>query len=81
MHGLVQGVGFRISLARVARTRGAAGWVKNRVDGAVEAALEGDRDVVDGVVEWCRAGPRGARVDRVDIEDETVEGLTTFEIR
>ena len=81
VHGVVQGVGFRISLARVARTRGAAGWVRNRVDGAVEAVLEGDREVVDGIVEWCREGPRGARVDRVDVDDETVEGLAAFEIR
>lgn len=81
MHGLVQGVGFRISLARVARTRGAAGWVRNCVDGSVEVVLEGDRDVVDAVVEWCREGPRGARVDRVDVDDEIVEELTAFEIR
>ena len=81
MHGVVQGVGFRISLARVARTRGAAGWVRNRADGAVEAVLEGAWDVVDGVVAWCREGPRGARVDQVEVEEGTVEGLTTFEIR
>jgi acylphosphatase len=81
VRGVVQGVGFRISLARVARTRGAAGWVKNRMDGAVEAVLEGEPDVVAGVVDWCREGPRGALVDGVEVDDEVPEGLTSFEIR
>jgi len=81
VRGVVQGVGFRISLARVARTRGAAGWVKNRMDGAVEAVLEGEPEVVDGVVDWCREGPRGALVEGVEVDDEAPEGLTTFEIR
>jgi len=81
VRGVVQGVGFRISLARVARARGAAGWVKNRMDGAVEAVFEGESEMVDGVVDWCREGPRGARVEGIDVDDEEPEGLTGFEIR
>jgi len=81
VRGLVQGVGFRVSLARVARTRGTTGWVKNRIDGAVEAVLEGESEMVDGVVDWCREGPRGARIEGVEVDDEVPEGLTSFEIR
>ena len=79
--GAVQGVGFRVSLARAARSRGVSGWVRNRSDGTVEAALEGAADAVSSLVRWCEAGPRGARVDRLDVRDEDPEGADGFEIR
>ncbi|HZT16552.1 MAG TPA: acylphosphatase [Gaiellaceae bacterium] len=81
VRGAVQGVGFRVSLARAARSRGVSGWVRNRPDGAVEAALEGDADDVASVVRWCEDGPRGARVDGVEASDEEPEGAEGFEIR
>jgi acylphosphatase len=74
-------VGFRVWVASRARARGVAGWVRNRTDGTVEAVLEGGRDVVLALVEQCGDGPRGARVDRVDVEAERPEGLTGFAVR
>ncbi len=44
VHGLVQGVGYRVSVERAAVGRGVAGWVRNRPDGTVEAVFEGDRE-------------------------------------
>lgn len=76
--GLVQGVSFRWYTAQRARERGVAGWVRNLPDGRVEAVFEGDDGSVAAMVEWCRTGPRGARVDRVDVADETPEGLGSF---
>jgi acylphosphatase len=55
--------------------------VRNRADGTVEAAFEGGRDAVLALVEQCEDGPRGARVDRVDVEAERPEGLTGFVVR
>jgi acylphosphatase len=81
VHGRVQGVGFRYSLARAARTRGVAGWAANRLDGTVEAVLEGEPDAVDSVVRFCREGPRGATVEGVEIAEEQPEGLRGFETR
>ena len=40
VRGYVQGVFFRDSCRREANTRGVAGWVTNRRDGAVEAVDE-----------------------------------------
>ena len=37
--GRVQGVGFRDALRREAHRHGVRGWVRNRVDGSVEALL------------------------------------------
>ena len=81
MQGRVQGVGFRYSLARAAKARGVAGWAANRPDGTVEAVLEGERDAVESVTRFCREGPRGAAVERVEIADEQPEGLRGFETR
>jgi acylphosphatase len=81
VHGRVQGVGFRVTVARAAETRGVAGWVRNRSDGSVEAVFEGEADRVDSVVRICRKGPRGASVTHVDVEEEEPEGLTRFTVR
>ena len=81
VHGSVQGVGFRYSVARAAQSRGAAGWVSNRPDGSVEAVFEGEPEAVESLVRFCREGPRGAVVDRVEVVEEEPEGLTRFAVR
>ena len=81
MQGHVQGVFFRETTKRRALTMGAAGWVRNRPDGTVEAVFEGERDTVDALVAYVREGPRGARVDWADVAAEEPEGLRGFEIR
>jgi acylphosphatase len=81
VHGWVQGVGFRLALERSATTRGVTGWVRNALDGTVEAVFEGEPEAVESLVRFCREGPRGAEVDRVDVVDEAPEGLERFEVR
>ena len=80
-HGHVQGVFFRDSVRRLAQQARVAGWVRNRLDGTVEAVLEGEPEAVDRVVAFCGEGPRGARVDRVELSDEEPEGLRGFDVR
>jgi acylphosphatase len=57
-----------------------SGWVRNRPDGAVEAVFEGERADVELLVALCREGPRGADVDRVDVANESPEGLAGFRV-
>jgi acylphosphatase len=78
VHGRVQGVGFRYSLARAADIRGVAGWARNRADGALEAVFEGEPEAVESLVRFCREGPRGANIERVEVFEEEPEGLTRF---
>ncbi|HET7555214.1 MAG TPA: acylphosphatase [Gaiellaceae bacterium] len=78
VHGLVQGVGFRYSLARQAQSRGVSGSAANRPDGTVEVVLEGEPDAVESLVRWCEQGPRGAVVRRVELAEEQPEGLRGF---
>jgi acylphosphatase len=81
VHGHVQGVGFRYSLARRAESRGVAGSAANRPDGSVEVVLEGEPDAVESLVRWCEQGPPGARVDRVDATEEEPQGVRGFATR
>ncbi len=81
VHGLVQGVFFRDTTRRRAQAAGVAGWVRNRSDGTVEAVFEGEPEAVERLVRFCAHGPRGARVERMDVYDETPEGLSAFAIR
>lgn len=79
--GHVQGVFFRETARRRALALGVAGWIRNDADGSVEAALEGAEDAVERLVELCREGPRGARVEWVDVIAEEPEGLSGFDAR
>jgi acylphosphatase len=79
--GRVQGVFFRDTVRRQASSRGVAGWVCNRSDGAVEAVFEGEPDDVESLVRVMREGPRGADVSDVEVSDEEPEGLSGFEVR
>ena len=81
VHGSVQGVFFRDTTRRKARSRGVSGWVRNRADGSVEALFEGEPEAVEAMVAFAREGPRGADVERVDVEDAHPEGLDDFQIR
>lgn len=66
IRGRVQAVGFRAFVEHVALKRGVEGWVRNRRDGSVEAVFAGPAETVAAVIERCRRGPGGARVDAVD---------------
>ena len=81
VHGHVQGVFFRETLRRRASSALVSGWVRNRADGAVEAVLEGEREAVERLTAFCQEGPRGARVDWVDVTAEEPEGVSGFEVR
>jgi acylphosphatase len=59
---------------------GAAGWVRNRPDGTVEAVFEGPPEAVNRLVEFCAEGPRGARVDRIEQFEEEPEGVAGFSV-
>lgn len=79
--GRVQGVFFRQSALERARSRAVSGWVRNCADGSVEAWFEGPEEGVASMVEWCRRGPRGAEVERIDVEDVDPASLAGFDVR
>ena len=80
--GRVQGVGYRWNMAQEAQRLGLTGWVRNRLDGSVEALATGPVDAVQALINWAQRGPELARVDGVDVtEVESGEVLGGFEQR
>ncbi len=80
--GRVQGVSYRVSLARRAKVLGLTGWVQNLPDGSVAFLAHGDAAAVDRLLAWAKRGPALARVDRLHTEEvEETPASTSFEIR
>jgi acylphosphatase len=73
--GRVQGVGYRAFVEHEAILRGIEGWVSNRRDGSVESVFAGDADRVAAMIEACKQGPMGARVDTLHQREGTEDEL------
>jgi len=80
VRGQVQGVFFRATCVERARAARVGGWVRNTPDGHVEAVFEGEPDAVEAMVRWCSHGPPLARVDTMDVRDETPTGELDFHV-
>ncbi len=79
--GLVQGVFFRSNTRKMALKLCLKGWVRNLLDGRVEAVFEGEKEKVLEMLQWCRSGPPSAQVIDVSVKLEKYEGkFTTFDI-
>ena len=80
VYGRVQGVGFRYSAYRVARSCNVTGWVRNDVDGSVEVFCEGDPGNVSKYRRWLQKGPPGSYVREVRVQETPAKGYTDFSI-
>jgi len=72
--GLVQGVFYRANAQKEAQRLKVTGYIKNLLDGRVEAVIEGEDICVDKMIQWCEVGPKYARVDKVEVINETYKG-------
>ncbi len=72
--GRVQGVWFRVETRKVARSHGVNGWVRNKMDGSVEAVFEGAEADVQATLTWCHQGPPHAGVSQVDVAWQEYSG-------
>ena len=74
VHGRVQGVNFRASTVQRASMLGIQGWVRNRVDGTVEAVAEGTRTRLSRFLDYLHEGPRSASVTDVEVTWDESQG-------
>lgn len=81
VRGVVQGVGFRPFVYRLAHDHGLAGWVLNH-SGGVEIEVEGPPPALDAFVhDLVAQAPPLARIVAVEVRDAPPNGYTRFEIR
>lgn len=79
--GLVQGVGYRAAFASQAHALRLYGWVRNRCDGSVEAAVAGQAQAIQHLIAWAEHGPVGAQVRSVAVTEIDDGSVTDGEFR
>jgi acylphosphatase len=79
--GQVQGVWFRASTKEKAEELGLTGWIRNTLDGDVEAVFEGEEEIVKKMINWCHSGPPMAKVKNVVVKKQQAIGFNEFSIR
>lgn len=81
VRGIVQGVGFRPFVYRMAKKYLINGWVLNATDGVFIHA-EGEGKLLDEfVIELSENPPAASQVDELSLKEVPLEGFDTFEIR
>jgi hydrogenase maturation protein HypF len=80
VRGVVQGVGFRPFVYRLARAHGITGWVRNGGDG-VEIHAEGGEEALTAFVRDLGEPPPASRIASLAVETVPAAGCDGFEIR
>ncbi|MEG2726419.1 MAG: acylphosphatase, partial [Eggerthellaceae bacterium] len=81
VQGIVQGVGFRPFVYRMAKKYLITGWVLNAADGVFIHA-EAEAKLLDAfVLELSENPPAAARVTEIELREVPLEGFEAFEIR
>ncbi len=73
--GKVQGVGFRFCAYEQFVDLGILGKAENLPDSSVLLDAEGPEDKLALLIDWCKQGPTGAKVENVEV----IEMATPFE--
>jgi len=79
--GRVQGVIFRNSAKAKADSLGISGFARNEPDNIVYIEAEGNEEMIDEFIVWCRQGPEWAKVENVEVKDSPVKNFNGFSIR
>jgi len=82
--GKVQGVFFRQSTSEKAHSLALSGYVRNRINGFVEAFFEGEEEFINEMITWCEKGPSLAIVKKIEIIEKKIihsRSFTDFRIQ
>ncbi len=72
--GIVQGVGYRFFVERLASNLNITGYVRNLPSGAVEVVAEGEKSKLLELIAYLREGPSSANVDNVEVSWSDAKG-------
>jgi acylphosphatase len=79
--GRVQGVFFRASTKTSADHLNIRGFVKNQPDGTVYIEAEGDEKDLEQFIDWCKLGPKAAKVEKLEVKESELKGFAKFDIQ
>jgi acylphosphatase len=78
--GKVQGVFFRGSTKEKGDALDISGFVRNEPDGTVYIEAEGEEENLRNFIQWCRRGPKQARVENCEVKEAALVGFGRFVI-
>ncbi len=82
VHGIVQGVGFRPFVYRLARQHGLTGWVLNSGEGVqIQVEAPTIESLTAFLEELTSYAPEAARIEHIEVQEVPAEGYTNFTIR
>ncbi len=82
VQGIVQGVGFRYFVLCHAQELGVEGYVRNLFSSEVEIEAQGERGMVEALIQEINIGPRFAHITHVDVQWlSPVDTFFGFEVR
>lgn len=82
VNGLVQGVGFRFFVVRMAEKLGLKGYTKNLYSGEVYTIVEGEPLIIEDFYNKIKIGPINSDVKNASIKwSESKNEFTRFEVR
>ncbi len=78
--GKVQGVFYRATAKKVAEQLEINGWIKNTKEGNVEVIATGNEEALNEFINWCKQGPKDAKVTDVVLTTKNPEAFNGFSI-
>ncbi|WP_109302350.1 acylphosphatase [Aquimarina sp. AU474] len=78
--GTVQGVWYRKSTLEKALELNIKGFVKNQANGDVYIEAEGNDIQLQHLLDWCKVGPKFAKVSHVNAKEGDVLSFDDFKI-
>ncbi len=82
VEGVVQGVGYRNFVEEWAEKLGLKGYCQNLADGQVLVEVEGEKAIIELLIQQLKQGPRRARVTEVRVSWKPYSGnFSGFTVR
>ncbi len=79
LQGRVQGVGFRYQIKEYADEHNIRGYARNLRDRSVSLEIEGDEEILNKFIVWCKSNINLANVEDISIQIGEIKGFGEFQ--
>jgi acylphosphatase len=83
IEGRLQGVNFRYQAQKQGQKLGLVGFVRHLSDGRIEIEMQGEKEQVDKMLEWCQQEPHSSQIRSIlfRYDEEPSRSYTDFSVR